>query len=327
MSTILILFGISFGCFFILYLFTRSDKKKIVDYYEAYTPNGLMFVKKLEEIFENNETLPIGGELTLYQEMFGKFPFEQDSRLKNFDKSAYTDDEAAAQAIVDISMSSSYVSDMMNYFNQQVGIDNYDTEPEGSKKLRAGDYLSDLLWSLAMRYDAQYRILPETNEDEAMTKYGLNIQEDEVIYERIKQVDWYEEKSVTTSYSYGGFQYRLSMGKGLSYRMGNLKVSPNKTDQFLIVDRGYLYLTNKRLIFVGEEKHVNKTIKMDDILEFDIFNDGILIGKSNGKKPLIVFSEWVRKPRTEPVKRDHLNIVTRLLDRVLSNTQAIEIKN
>ena len=102
----------------------------------------------------------------------------------------------------------------------------------------------------------------------------------------------------------------------MSYRMGNLRVSPIKTQEFIHIDRGTIYLTNKRIIFVGSEKRVNKTIDLSSIIEFDIFKDGLLIGKTNGKKPLIVFPDWTDE--LSP-KRDHLNRMTRLIDRLLSN--------
>ena len=102
---------------------------------------------------------------------------------------------------------------------------------------------------------------------------------------------------------------------------------PLTSQKFIPVDRGTLYITNKRIIFVGNEKRVNKTINLDDILEFGIFRDGILIGKLNGKKPLIHFSEYINQPNKAPNKRDHLNRVLRVLNRVINKTQFERIEN
>lgn len=285
-QTILILFGVAFLCFFILYLLSKGDKKKLSNFYSVYTPNGLQLVKKLEEIAENNQSIPWVGEIKLYQKMFGDLPA---ATLDNFEKA--------------------------------VGIYGNVDAPEGTPLSIAGDYVTMLAADLAQRHVSQYSPLKAIGESEAMQKFGLNIHANEVIHDNLKRVDWLEEKTITTSYSYGGFQYRLSGGSGLSYRMGNLSVIPNTTQKFTTVDRGTLYITNKRIIFVGTEKRVNKSIDLDDILEFSIFRDGILIGKSNGKKPLIQFPEWIIQPNKAPNKRDHLNRIVRVLDRVLQKNQ------
>lgn len=267
-------------------LFGQGNKNRIPEFYKVYTPNGLQLVRKLEEISENNQSIPWVGEIKLYKKMF-------------------TD------------LSSSKLDD----FEKVVGIYGHVDEPEGTLKSIAGDYLTMLAADLAQRYTSQYSPLKAIGEQEAMEKFGLNIQSNEFIHDNLKRVDWYEEKKITTSYSYGGFQYRLGGGNGFSYRMGTLNVVPNTTQQFTLIDRGTLYITNKRVIFVGIEKRVNKTIDIDDILEFSIFRDGILLGKAEGKKPLIKFPEWVIQPKKAPNKRDHLNRIVRVLDRVLRKNQ------
>ena len=285
-KTILIAAIVAFVCFLLIYIMSKNDKKKVFSFYKVYTSNGLQLVKKLEELYENNQSIPWVGEITLYQEMFG-------------DLSKFNVDE----------------------FEKAVGISGHVDEPEGSQKSIAGEYLTMLAADLAQRYTSQYSQLQAIGENEAMTEYGINIHNDEFIHDSIKRVDWFEEKSITTSYNYGGFQYKLGSGNGFSYRMGNLSVFPNTTQQFVLIDRGTLYISNKRIIFVGSEKRVNKSIDLDDILEFSIFRDGILVGKSNGKKPLIKFPEWIIKPNKAPNKRDHINRIVRVLDRVLRKNQ------
>lgn len=285
-ATILILLGVAFLCFFILYLFNRADKRRALDFYKVYTPNGLQLVKKLEELFDNNEAIPWTGEIKLYQQMFNDLPK------------------------IDL-----------DEFEKAIGIYGHVDEPEGSQKSIAGEYVTILASNLAQRHTSQYSELQAIGEVEAMEKYGLNIHADEFIYDSLKLVDWFEEKTIISSFNYGGFQYRLGGGNGFSYKMGNLSVVPNTSQRFLPIDRGALYISNKRIIFVGTEKRVNKSIKLDDILEFSIFKDGILIGKSNGKKPLIQFPEWVIQPNKAPNKRDHLNRIVRVLDRVIRKNQ------
>jgi hypothetical protein len=79
------------------------------------------------------------------------------------------------------------------------------------------------------------------------------------------------------------------------------------------------------MIFIGKEKGQNRTIDLDDILEFSLFRDGILIGKPNGKKPLVEFPPYVNQQNKAPNQRDHLNRIIRAIDRVMSGTQNIDL--
>lgn len=279
--------------FFIIFYIIRKRKgnnkttpNKVAKFYSVYTPNGLQLVRKIEEMWQNNESMRFGGELGLYKKMFGEISGED-----------------------------------MDEFERAVGIEGHIDTDEGTLKYIAGDYLTMTASDLGQRHLSQYIPLSGINESEAMEKYGLNIHSDELVYDTIKDIDWYEEKIITTSYSYGGFQYKLSGGNGMSYRMGNLSVVANTMQKFTTIDRGRLYITNKRIIFVGTERRVNKSINLDDIIEFSVFRDGILVGKTNGKKPLIQFPEWLIKPNTAPLKRDHLNRTIRVLDRVIRKNQ------
>ena len=287
MNTILILFGVAAVCFIILAILSKADKKQKKKFYSVYTPNGLALVQKLEELFDSNKTFPFMKYIKLYNEMFNE-------NIKSLDD-----------------------------FEQAMGILNYVNEPEGTLKNIAGEYFSTLAHDLSQRHTNQYEKLRADNEEEAMNSYGINIHSDEFVHEKITRVDWLEEKSVTTSINYSGYRYRT--GDKLSYTFGTLNLIKNTTEYFKPIDRGTLYITNKRVIFVGTEKRENRTVDLDNILEFSIFRDGILIGKANGKKPFIVFSEYVEKPNRPPNKRDHLNRVTRVLDRVLRQNQNQEI--
>lgn len=308
---------------FLSNLFGQSETKKVHGFYKVYTPNGLELIKKIEEMFENNQSFSWGGEIKLYEEMFGKIPVaEKPEEIKNFDKKNYAnDDEAAVKYLELLRKYPEYTSKGFDSFDKLVGVENYLDEPENSLKYIAGDYLSMLSSDLAQRHMSQYSTLKAIGESEAMQEFGLNIHSDEFIHDNLKRVDWLEEKTITTSINYGGFQYRLGSRNGFSYRMGNLNVVANTIQKFTTIDRGTLYITNKRIIFVGTENRVNKTIDLDDILEFSIFRDGILIGKTNGKKPLIHFPAWVIQPNKAPLKRDHVNRIARVLDRVLNKNQ------
>ena len=270
--------------YFIVKYFRKKAEKKSPSFYKNYTPNGLQFVKKLEEMESNNQSISFSEPLKIYNQMFNANLANQD-QLEN-----------------------------------ALGIGGYIDLPENNPKFIAGDYLEGIQWNLFQRHTAEFSQLKAIGEKEAMAQFGINIHNDEFVHDNINKVDWYEEKTITNYVSYGGFQYKIGSG-GMSYRMGNLRVVPLTTQKFIPIDRGTLFITNKRIIFVGAEKRVNKTLNLDDIIDFSIFKDGILIGKLNGKKPLIHFAEYINQANKTPKKRDHLNRIMRVLNRVINKTQ------
>jgi hypothetical protein len=284
------LIGIGIIIFVIAFFAIMGRKGSKTNFYLQYTAEGLALVKHLEQMFENNESLNWFGEIEIFNKINNTNHIKDRSELE-------------------IAM----------------GIQGYLDEPEGSLKYIAGDYYDTLLARINLRYSSEFNVLDAFNEGETMEKFNLNIKSNEFLHLNIERVDWYEEKTITTSINYGGFQYKIAGQGGGSYRMGNLKVMPNKKQEFQHIDRGTLYITNQRIIFVGTEKRVNKSIDIDNIIESSIFRDGILIGKSEGKKPLLIFEEYVQNSKQAPNKRDHLNRVVRVLDRVIRKNQFVEI--
>ena len=55
------------------------------------------------------------------------------------------------------------------------------------------------------------------------------------------------------------------------------------------IDSGTAYLTNKRVIFMGEKG--NKTIRLPKILDYEIYSNGVTIQKDAGKSPFLEFSD------------------------------------
>jgi hypothetical protein len=282
-NIILIISGILITIFLIAVINTEIQHRQIYRFYRVYTPNGLKLVRELERLLTDNKTLPFFGYLDLYQKMFNK-------KISTYDE-----------------------------FQKEIGIENYEDEPEDSLKAIAGDYFSTLAHNLYCRHRNQYEKLSGEDSANALKKYGLQIGEDEFIYDHINRVDWREEKVISESRNYGGFNY--NMGDSVSYNSMTKSVSIEKKGDFEVVDRGSLYITNRRIIFIGKERNENRTININDVLEFNVFKDGILIGKNYGPKPLIFFPEYIIRVGKAPNKRDHLNRIVRVLDRVFRRTQ------
>ncbi len=56
-----------------------------------------------------------------------------------------------------------------------------------------------------------------------------------------------------------------------------------------LIDTGTLYLTNKRIIFTGTKK--NSNIRIDKVLDFTPYTDGVEIGKDTGKSPTLQMTQ------------------------------------
>lgn len=56
-------------------------------------------------------------------------------------------------------------------------------------------------------------------------------------------------------------------------------------DEWKLLDQGQLYLTNKRIVFSGSKKTNN--VRLDKILSFVVYSDGIEIKKDVGRNPLL----------------------------------------
>lgn len=121
------------------------------------------------------------------------------------------------------------------------------------------------------------------NESLQPVSVKINLQKGETCYyEGIS--GWLEHKSITKSVNYRGPSYSFKITKGLRYRVGNIKLQKISEDKIVEVDRGTLFITNKRIIFMGAKKNI--TINYNHILSIVPYNDGFGIEKDAGKSPL-----------------------------------------
>lgn len=193
--------------------------------------------------------------------------------------------------------------------------ENYLDQDENSAIYKAGSYFHDMQMRLNLRSSYQHQMLTELSESEVMSEHGLNINSGEVLYYHATRIDWYEEKTVRTNVAYSGFRYRS--GGNMSFSSGMFSSIKNDVKNYVLLDRGTLYITNKRIIFIGAESRENRNVKFDELLELSFYNDGILLGKSTGKKPLLYVADY----ENGILQRDILNQVIRVIYRIMSNTQ------
>lgn len=103
--------------------------------------------------------------------------------------------------------------------------------------------------------------------------------------------DWIEHKQVTRRINYGGPTARIRLAKGIYYKAGSMAVNRTKEDVWQRLDSGWIYLTDRRLIFMGSRG--NKNIRLNTILTFKPYSNGVDIQKSAGKSPFLEFSDNV----------------------------------
>ncbi|HET7024378.1 MAG TPA: hypothetical protein VFI39_04165 [Gemmatimonadales bacterium] len=96
-------------------------------------------------------------------------------------------------------------------------------------------------------------------------------------------VRWLEFRKTTRTVGYAGQGVSIRIARGLYYRVG--RSTPQRvTEQGLAeIDKGTLYLTNKRLFFDGQGK--NTSIRLQNIIAFEVYSDGIAIEKGSGRTP------------------------------------------
>jgi hypothetical protein len=75
-------------------------------------------------------------------------------------------------------------------------------------------------------------------------------------------------------------------GRADYWKAGSYAPNVSARDVPIPIDVGKLYLTNKRILFLGA--HKSNTIKLSAILDFDGYTDGVRIVKSAGKSPVLL---------------------------------------
>lgn len=115
--------------------------------------------------------------------------------------------------------------------------------------------------------------------------------------------EWHEKRTVTQRINYSGPTASIRIMKGVRYRVGSIKPQRITSEEWKQIDVGTFYLTNRRIIFIGQSKSLN--IKLQKILSFTPYSDGIELLKDAGRSPLIKFT-------------DNLDIFALILSRLLN---------
>lgn len=100
------------------------------------------------------------------------------------------------------------------------------------------------------------------------------------------QARWLEHRRQTRTTGYYSSGVSVRVARGLYYRFGSSRPQRVTTEGLAEIDRGVLYLTNKRVLFDGATR--NWTIRWATIIAFHAYSDGIVLEKGTGKSPHLV---------------------------------------
>lgn len=180
--------------------------------------------------------------------------------------------------------------------------------PVHDMKFENEDY-KDVFNSYLLAISNRYSLLNEPIIPIDSDRYNLNLQDGESLFYRINGTDLYEEKVVRRNVVYSGTRW----GSG-PLRAGSLSYTSNEIKNFVVQDVGRLFLTNKRVIFVGAQKNITKAIKLSSIITYYLYQDGVLILQGNSKGLLFKFEDYHDPLMIQDGINEFTIIISRLLD-------------
>lgn len=113
---------------------------------------------------------------------------------------------------------------------------------------------------------------------------SINLQKGESCYFS-SYAEWLENRTITKRINYGGPTARIRIMKGVYYRAGSVGVQRVTSNELQTIDEGQVFITNKRVIFLGSKK--NTSIQLSKILSLNPYSDAVGIEKDSGKSPII----------------------------------------
>lgn len=127
------------------------------------------------------------------------------------------------------------------------------------------------------------------NLDLPIINCGIDLQKLEVCHLIESNVSWYEPRCERQRLSTTPTDNRVYTTKSFYLNSPFSKIQNLKIDKLKFVDSGLLFLTNKRIILVGSRKKYN--IRIEKIIYYVPYQDGIEICKDTGKSPLLQLTE------------------------------------
>jgi hypothetical protein len=82
-------------------------------------------------------------------------------------------------------------------------------------------------------------------------------------------------------------------------RAGTLSYSSKDIKGVVVQDYGRLFITNRRILFVGKQKNVSENISITSIVDYYLYKDSILICRNNRKNTLFIEAQYSNYNQSE----------------------------
>jgi hypothetical protein len=101
--------------------------------------------------------------------------------------------------------------------------------------------------------------------------------------------EWHELRTRVQRIGYHGPVLSIPIVRGLRYRVGGITPAVVRSEELTQIDEGDLYFTSKRVLFNGARR--NTTIRLSNLIGFQVFADGLALEKSSGRSPYFLFAQ------------------------------------
>jgi hypothetical protein len=108
----------------------------------------------------------------------------------------------------------------------------------------------------------------------------IGLKDNEDVYFKC-QANWFQPNTRKAMKGYIGGSIGFKVAKGITLRVGKVIPQYDIIEEMKSLSLGDLYISNKRIQFVGQKKSTN--ITYGRVIDFRLFSNGIEIHKSSGK--------------------------------------------
>ncbi|WP_419801467.1 hypothetical protein [Mucilaginibacter sp.] len=122
---------------------------------------------------------------------------------------------------------------------------------------------------------------------DAFSKFKVALKDNEILHYQFNNIYMFQEKTIKRNVNYSGVRWNNG-----PLRMGNVTYSTNDIKDWLPQDFGRLFITNKRIIFVGKQKNISEELSINSIVDYYVYKDGILICRNKRKNLLFKESQF-----------------------------------
>lgn len=210
----------------------------------------------------------------------------EEKRLKNLSTSLSLDQKTTSN-IVD-ETNTKYIKDYVDNIIENL---EYSTQDEQKLVKIAKDINADL--NLPPKVESQLDKLKHysqiENSELNIVPTVESLQKDEVCYFKIQNATWYEYRRAIPYKEKIDIEANIQLAKK-AHVHGISKTVKSESSKLKYVDAGTLYITNKRILMIGEVK--NSNIRLEKISDFFCFIDGVGINKNTGKPVALNFYNY-----------------------------------